>query len=117
MTIEQKLTAAEKIMNTLDQLANPNDDAGPLELAFASLAITLDHALPGALEDLQDEGELDTIILVLARWFATHRSDTAPTRIVVVELPNRRDLPPATLLHQLELAQGVPAPDGFPLGK
>jgi hypothetical protein len=115
MTIEEKRTAAEKIMSTLRNLSEPGDEAGALELTFASVAIGLDKALPEALDELQDQGELDTIILVLARWFATHRGDEAPTRLVVVELPNRRDLPAATLLHQLELAQGVPAPTGFPL--
>lgn len=108
-------TAAEKITDTLRELSDPNDDAGELALMFASLVIMLDKALPAALNDLQDQGELDTIILALTRWFATHRGDNAPSRLVVVELPNRKDLPPATLLHQLELAQGEPDPAGLPL--
>lgn len=107
-------TAAEKILATLRQLADPEEDAGGLELAFGSMAMMLSSALPEALEQMQEQGELDDVILALTRWFSTHRGDDA-TRLVVVELPRRRDLPAGTKLHCLERAEAVEIPERLPL--
>lgn len=107
------MTSAEKIMNTLQELSNPSDDAGELELAFGSMAMMLERALPGALEEMQDAGELDDIVLKLSRWFAAHRGDHAH-QLVVVELP-RHDTGNGIKLARLDAAIAASGQTGMPL--
>jgi hypothetical protein len=95
-------TAAEKITETLGEMARPGEDAGEMELALASMALGVLHGLGAQIEQAQQDGELDTFLLTLARWVAGHRSDT-DKMLLVVEIP-RRQLPPGTRLHLLDEA-------------
>ena len=113
MTNEHR-TAATRIMETLSELSDPGDEAGSLELAFGTVAMMLQRALPDAINEMQEAGELDDVILGLTRWFASHRGDDA-LRLVVVELPRRHDLPAATKLKQIDAAEAVDIPAGLPL--
>lgn len=96
-------TAAQKIMQTLRDLSDPDPDAGGLELTLATVAMGLEKSLAGEIQAKQETGELDVFVLALAQFLATHRSDTAH-RVIVVELPSARDLPTATKLHYLDKA-------------
>jgi hypothetical protein len=100
-------------MSTLQELSSPNDDAGELELAFGSMAMMLERALPGALEEMQDAGELDDIVLKLSRWFAAHRGDESH-QLVVVELP-RRETGNGIMLARLQDAIASGGQTGVPL--
>lgn len=82
------LTAAEKIMRSLKEIARPSDEAGELELVFASMAMALQQKFPEAVAELEENGELDKLILALARWFAGHTSDNSP-RLIVIPVPRR----------------------------
>jgi hypothetical protein len=113
-TVSTPQNAAEKIMQTLKDLSDPSDDAGGLELAFGSIATMMQSALPSALVQAEADGDLDDIILSLTRWLASHRSDQAH-RLLVVELPRRRDLPPGTKLEYLHQAEQAVVPTGMPL--
>jgi hypothetical protein len=110
------VTTAEKIMDTINQVSEPSDEAGGLEMAFASVAMMMGNQLPAALAEMS-ETELDETILALARWFANIRGDHS-TRLVVVELPRNpgyRDLPAGTKLHYMDRAETVEVPAGLPL--
>ncbi len=108
------MKTAEKIMQSLQEIAEPSDDAGGLQLAFATVATMMQEHLPAALAEAETNGELDGIILALCRWFASHRGDDA-SRLVVVELPRRRELPVMTVLHQVQLAEDAGVPASLPL--
>jgi hypothetical protein len=115
-TTKVKQTAAEKIMETIKEISKPKDDAGGLELAFGSVAMMLENALPDALAEAEANGDLDGIVLAFTRWLAQHRGDDA-RRLLVMELPRGQHLPNGTKLHYFELAeqetQSLPA--GLPV--
>jgi hypothetical protein len=110
------VTTAEKILQTIAEISEPGDDAGGLELAFASVAMMMGRALPDAIAEMSGR-ELDDTVLGLARWFANIRGDQS-TRLLVVELPRTqgyRDTPAGTKLHQMDLAEKIEVPAGLPL--
>jgi hypothetical protein len=90
------------MMETLRQLSKPDPGAGELELMLASLAMAVEGAAGSEIAEKQASGELDDFVLLLTRFLAWHRSDTAHM-LVVVELP-RRELPAGTKLHALDEA-------------
>ncbi len=100
-------TAAEKIMRSLRDVSQPDEDAAELELMLASVALGLERGLGPELERNQASGKLDEFLLALARWIAAHRSDSADA-LVVVELPQRtlklHDLPHGIGLERLNAA-------------
>lgn len=97
-------TAAAKLMATLRAISKPPEDADELQLMLASVAMGLENALAGELERTQATGELDDFIAGLVRWLAQHRSDTVK-RLVVVEMPRRRELPAGKRLQLLDEAE------------
>ena len=114
MTTETKpKSTAERVLETVAEIADPDDDAGGLELAFSSVAMMMGPQLKEAIADMP-EAELDETILGLARWFTQLRGDTS-LRLVVVELPRRQDLPAGTRLHHLEQAEAATPKPGLPL--
>lgn len=98
-------TAAQKIMHTLRELSEPDEDAGGMELTLATVAMGLEKGLADDIAEKQSTGELDVFVLALTQFLATHRSDTA-RRLVVVELPpgGGRELPTGTKLAFLDRA-------------
>lgn len=99
-----KGTAAVKLMRTLRDLSRPGEDAGGLQLTLATVAMGLESQLGPELERTQATGELDEFIGALTRWIAMHRSESVK-RLVVVEMPRRRDLPPGKRLQLLDEAE------------
>lgn len=100
-------TAAAKIMQTLRDVSQPDEDAGELGLMLSTIAMGLERALGDELERAQPTGELDEFVAALTRWIAGHRSDSA-RRLVVVELPHHPEhqpLPNGTRLHLLDEAE------------
>lgn len=97
-------TAAYKVLETLKGLSRPDEDAGELAMTLATVAMALERSIAGDLAAAQESGELDRFLGGLVRWLASLRSDTAP-RLVPVELPRRRRLPPHIRLIQLERAE------------
>jgi hypothetical protein len=98
-------TAAEKILRTLRELSKPDPDAGEKELMISSICMALERSLAGAagpLAEQQASGELDEFVLALTRFFAGHRSESAP-QLLVIEMP-RRPLPAGTRLHLMDEA-------------
>lgn len=100
-------TAAAKIMRTLRDVSEPEEDAEGLELTLASVAMAMERGLGPELDRNQASGKLDEFLLALARWIAAHRSDNADA-LVVVELPQRtlklHDLPHGIGLQRLNEA-------------
>jgi len=110
------VTAAEKIAATLREMSEPGDDAGGLELTFASLAMGLEQALGPELGGYQESGELDKFVLAITRFLATHRSDTLGA-LIVCELPpgGGRTLPPMRRLQMLDQAEAAQSAADSPL--
>jgi hypothetical protein len=102
------VTAAEKVAATLREMSEPSEDAGGLELTFGSLAMGLEAALGPELQGYQESGELDAFVLAIARFLATHRSDSKG-RLVVVELPPQgsKGLNPVRRLQLLDAAEAA----------
>lgn len=96
-------SAAEKIMRTLRNLSKPDEDAGELELTLSSVAFGIERGLRAELKRMDPE-DLDRLVVSLARWMASHRSDAA-RQLLVVEMPRRENLPAGTRLHLLEEAE------------
>jgi len=99
------MTGEEKVRRTLKMFTEVSEDADPMQLTLASVAMGLESQT-GFLESMsenQASGELDEFVLALARWIATHRSDTAE-QLIVVEIPPGQNIPPGTRLHRLDLA-------------
>lgn len=104
---EHPRTAAEKIRQALDEIAEPDPDAEQLELAMASIATMAAPLLGPQLESKQQDGSLDSFLRGLAMWVASLRSDDARP-LLVVELPrspDARQLPAGTRLHCLDEAE------------
>lgn len=97
-------TAADKLRSTLREMSEVDESTGPLGLTLASVAMGLEQNLDTELDGWQESGELDAFMLALTRFLATHRSERAG-RLVVVELPRRRNLPAGTRLHALDAAE------------
>lgn len=106
-------TAAEKIMSTLRELSQPDDDAGELELTLATVCMGLERGLGEQIAEQQESGALDEFVLALTRFLALHRSDSARA-LFVVELP-RRELPAGTRLHLLDEAMKAAETASSPL--
>jgi hypothetical protein len=110
------VTAAEKVAATLREMSEPSEDAGGLELTFASLAMGLEGALGPELGGYQESGELDAFVLAIARFLATHRSDSKG-KLIVVELPPQgsRGLNPVRRLQLLDAAEAAQDAAGLPV--
>ena len=74
----------------------------------------LERGLGAELERTQGTGELDEFLGGLTRWIATHRSDGV-RRLVVVEMPRRRELPPGKRLQLLDEAERLAEQASSPL--
>jgi hypothetical protein len=102
-TRDGPMSAAEKILNTLREMSQPDPGASEMELMLSTVAMGLESSLGSELAEHQASGSLDEFVLALTRFLATHRSDDARA-LVVVELPRGRELPPGTRLHLLDEA-------------
>lgn len=106
-------TAAEKILETMDALSRPGEDAGEMGLMISTVCMGLGSKIGPELGQAQQTGELDEFVLALTRWIASHRSENQ-RQLLVVEMPRRPDLPPGTRLHlmdqALEAAANVESP-------
>jgi hypothetical protein len=105
-------TAADKIIDTLREMSQPDESASEMELTLATMALGMLSTMGEQIQQAQDAGELDAFVLTLSRWIAAHRSD-GEKLLLVLEVP-RRPLPAGTRLHLMDEAMLAAEDAGSP---
>ena len=100
------MTGEEKVKQTLKAFTEVSEEADPMQLTLASVAMGLESqgGFLDSMHESQESGELDEFVLALTRWIATHRSDSAE-QLLVVEIPRGQNIPAGIRLARLDQAR------------